>query len=91
MKYAPTHHQALLQTLVQHNNHNNNEYTYHSIVIRHVAANKYIQKLWKQTIARDALLCYMISILFYITLKLQIHKVISMFIIIMMIVLHKGL
>ena len=70
--YASTHHQAPLQTLVQHHNHNNNEYTYHSIAIRHVAANKYIQKFWKQTIARDASLYYVIITLSYITLTLQI-------------------
>ena len=70
--YASTHHQAPLQTLVQHHNHNNNEHTYYSIAIRHVAANKYIQKFWKQTIARDASLCYVIITLLYITLTLQI-------------------
>ena len=46
--------------------------TYHLIAIRHVAANKYIQKFWKQTIARDASLCYVIITLFYIILTLQI-------------------
>ena len=40
--------------------------------MQHVAANKYIQKFWKQTIARDASLCHVIIILFYITLTLQI-------------------
>ena len=57
---------------MQHHNHNNNEHTYHSIAIRHVTANKYIQKFWKQTIARDVSLCYVIITLFYITLTLQI-------------------
>ena len=52
--------QAPLQTLVQQHNHNNNEPTYHTIAIRHVAANEYIQKFWKQTIALDASLCYVI-------------------------------
>ena len=56
---------------MQHHNHNNDEYTYRWIAIRHVAANKYIQKFWKQTIARDASLCYVIITLFYITLTLQ--------------------
>ena len=69
-QYASTHHQAPLQTLVQHHNHNNNEHTYHSIAIRHVAANKYMQKFWKQTIARDVSLCYVMITLFYITLTL---------------------
>ena len=49
--YASTHHQAPLQTLVQH--HNNNEHTYHWIAIRHVAADEYIKKFWKQMIALD--------------------------------------
>ena len=70
--YASTHHQAPLQTLVQHHNHNDNERTYHSIAIRHVAANKYIQKFWYKTITRDASLCYVIITLFYITWTLQI-------------------
>ena len=66
------HHQAPLQTLVQHHNHNNNEHNYHSIAIRHVAAYKYINKFWKQTIAIDAAFCYVIITLFYVTLTLQI-------------------
>ena len=69
--YAPTNHHAPLQTFVQHHQHNDNEHIYHLIAIRHVAANKYIQKFWKQTVARDALLCYVIITLFYITLTLQ--------------------
>ena len=69
--YASTHHQAPLQTLVQHHNHNN-RHTYHSIAIRHVAANKYIHKFWKQTIASDVSWCYVIITLLYITLTLQI-------------------
>ena len=47
---------------------------YHLIAIRHVAANTYIQKFWKQTIARDAALWYVIT-LFYITLTLQIMSI----------------
>ena len=73
--YALTHHQAPLQTLVQHHNHDNNEHTYHSIAIRHVAANKYIQKFWKQTIALDASLCYAIITMFYITLTSKIMSI----------------
>ena len=47
--------------------------TYHLIAIRRVAAKKYIQKFWKQTITRDASLCYVIITLFYITLISQNH------------------
>ena len=57
---------------MQHHNHNDNEYTNHSIAIPHVAANKYVQNFWKQAIARDASLCYVIIALFYITFTLQI-------------------
>ena len=71
-KYASTHHQAPLRNLVQHHHHNNNEYTYHLIAIRHVAANKYIQKFWKQTIARNASLYYVIINRFYFTFTWQI-------------------
>ena len=46
--------------------------TYHLIAIGHVAANKYIEKVWKQAIVRDASLCNVIITLFYITLTLQI-------------------
>ena len=60
------------KTLVQHHHHNNNEHTYHLIAIRYVAAYKYIQKFWRQTIAVDGSLCYVIITLFYITLTLQI-------------------
>ena len=49
--------------------------TFHLIAIRHVAAKKYIQKFWKQTIARDASLCYVIITLFYITFTLQIMSI----------------
>ena len=63
---------APLQNFVQHHHHNDNEHTYHLIAFRYVAAYKYIQKFWKQTIARDASLCYVIITLFYITLTLQI-------------------
>ena len=49
--------------------------TYHLIAIRHVAAIKGIQKFWKQTIARDPSLCYVIITLFYITLTLQIMSI----------------
>ena len=74
--YQPTtklHYKPMCKTITIHNNDNNNdsnnEYAYHLIVIR---ANKYIQKFWKQTIAGDASLCYMIITLFYITLTLEI-------------------
>ena len=72
-RYAPTHHQAPLQTLLHHHHHNDNddndnEHIYRSIAIRHAAAHKYIQKFWKQTIARDASLCYVIITLFYFAL-----------------------
>ena len=49
--------------------------TYHLIPIRYVAANKYIQKFWKETKARDVSLCYAIITLFYITLALQIMSI----------------
>ena len=49
--------------------------TFHSIAIRHVAGIKYIQKFWKQTITRDASLCYVIITLFYITFTLQIMSI----------------
>ena len=53
--YALTHHNhAPLKIIVLHHHHNNNEYTDHLIAIRYVAAYKYIQKFWKQTIAGDA-------------------------------------
>ena len=44
--------------------YDNNEHTYHLIATRYDAANKYIQKFWKQTIAGDASICYVIIILF---------------------------
>ena len=49
--------------------------TLHLIAIRHVAANKYIQKFWKHTITRDATISYVIITLFYITLTLRIMSI----------------
>ena len=58
--------------LVQHHHHNDNEHTYHLIAIWYVAPYKYIQKFWKQTLAGDVSLCYVIITLFHITLTLEI-------------------
>ena len=49
--------------------------TYHLVAIRHVAANKYIQKFLKQTIARAASLCYVIITMLYIASTLQIISI----------------
>ena len=71
--YVPTHYLAPLQTILQTMTiYNDNEYAYYLIAIRYVADNKYIQKFWKQTIAGDTSLCYVIITLSYITLTLQI-------------------
>ena len=71
--YVPTYYLAPLQTILQTMTiYNDNEYAYYLIAIRYVAENKYIQKFWKQTIAGDASLCYVIITLSYITLTLQI-------------------
>ena len=63
------HYKTLCKSIIIYNH---NEHTYHWIAIRNVAANKYIHIFWKQTTAGDALSCYLIVTLFYITLTLQI-------------------
>ena len=66
---TPSSYKPLCKTITIYDN---NEHTYHLIVIRYVTANKYIQKFWKQTLAGDASLCWVIITLFYITLILKI-------------------
>ena len=49
--------------------------TYHLIAIRHVAANKYIQKFWKQTTARDVSLCHVIiTFLYYLGITNHVNQ-----------------